>query len=135
MMKRVVLKLRPLAECSKSPFDHLLSKMGVVETPTPGGKRWLEEIGFPHKLGKDNYLSDLGIATCCDGHLPEYIPENIFYRLAMKANSPVDPEDKDRRQITTQFGSKGVVKHGTPSGEQEMVIINESGLYNLILMR
>lgn len=71
---------------------------------------------FPHKLGKDNYLSDLGIATCCDGHLPEYIPENIFYRLAMKANSPVDPEDKDRRQITTQFGSKGVVKHDTPSG-------------------
>ena len=33
------------------------------------------------------YLEDLGIATCCDGHLPEYIPENIFYRLAMKAKN------------------------------------------------
>ena len=54
--KGVVLKLRPLAECSKSSFDHLLSKMGVVETPTPGGKRWLEEIGFPHKLGKDKLV-------------------------------------------------------------------------------
>lgn len=30
--------------------------------------RYLEEIGFPNKLGKDSY-----------------IPENIFYRLAMKA--------------------------------------------------
>ena len=33
------------------------------------------------------YLEDLGIATSCDGHLPEYIPENIFYRLAMKAKN------------------------------------------------
>ena len=75
-------------------------------------------------------MSDLGVHTCAhDG----FIPENIFYRLAMKANSPVDPEDKDRRQITTQFGSKGVVKHDTPAGEQEMVIINESGLYSLVL--
>ena len=30
--------------------------------------RYLEEIGFPNKLGKD-----------------DFIPENIFYRLAMKA--------------------------------------------------
>lgn len=28
---------------------------------------------------------------------------------------------------------KGVVKHDTPSGEQEMVVINESGLYSLVL--
>lgn len=32
--------------------------------------RYLEEIGFPNKLGKD-----------------DYIPENIFYRLAMKAKN------------------------------------------------
>lgn len=32
--------------------------------------RYLEEIGFPNKLGKDSY-----------------IPENIFYRLAMKAKN------------------------------------------------
>lgn len=32
--------------------------------------RYLEEIGFPNKLGKDSY-----------------IPENIFYRLCMKANN------------------------------------------------
>ena len=33
------------------------------------------------------HLSDLGIATSCDGQLPDYIPENIFYRLAMKAKN------------------------------------------------
>ena len=33
------------------------------------------------------YLADLGVDTCVDGHLPEYIPENIFYRLAMKAKN------------------------------------------------
>lgn len=33
------------------------------------------------------YLSELGIATSCDGDLPEFIPENIFYRLAMKAKN------------------------------------------------
>ena len=34
------------------------------------------------------YLADLGIDTSVDdGKLPEYIPENIFYRLAMKAKN------------------------------------------------
>lgn len=36
------------------------------------------------------YLADLGIATSCDGDkLPDFIPENIFYRLAMKAKNEV----------------------------------------------
>lgn len=38
------------------------------------------------------YLCDLGVATSCNGadyrHMcPEFIPENIFYRLAMKAKN------------------------------------------------
>lgn len=33
------------------------------------------------------YLEDLGIAGSCDGNLPDFIPENIFYRLAMKAKN------------------------------------------------
>ena len=33
------------------------------------------------------YLDDLGIATSCDGGLPDFIPENVFYRLAMKAKN------------------------------------------------
>ena len=36
------------------------------------------------------YLADLGVATCCDGgEPPKYIPENVFYRLAMKAKNEV----------------------------------------------
>lgn len=35
-------------------------------------EQYLAEFGFPHKWGKDSY-----------------IPENVFYRLAMKANNPV----------------------------------------------
>lgn len=34
------------------------------------------------------YLADLGIDTSVDGgKLPDYIPENVFYRLAMKAKN------------------------------------------------
>lgn len=33
----------------------------------------------------DKYLADLGFVTC--GDRPDYIPENIFYRLAMKAKN------------------------------------------------
>lgn len=33
----------------------------------------------------DGYLSELGFGTCAER--PEYIPENIFYRLAMKAKN------------------------------------------------
>lgn len=38
------------------------------------------------------YLSEFGVATSCNGSnyrncCPEYIPENIFYRLAMKAKN------------------------------------------------
>lgn len=38
------------------------------------------------------YLSDLGVATFCNGSdyrsmCPDFIPENIFYRLAMKAKN------------------------------------------------
>lgn len=37
-----------------------------------------------------NYLLNLGVATSCNGasyqeKCPEYIPENIFYRLAMSS--------------------------------------------------
>ena len=37
-----------------------------------------------------SHLEGLGIATSCDGTtLPEFIPENVFYRLAMKAKNDV----------------------------------------------
>lgn len=57
--------------------------LGFTQTQTKNGveytsirwervEQYLTEIGFPHKWGKD-----------------DYIPENIFYRLAMKAKNEV----------------------------------------------
>jgi prophage antirepressor-like protein len=39
----------------------------------------------------DSYLSNLAFATCCENGNPHdyYIPENIFYRLCMKAKNSV----------------------------------------------
>ena len=36
-------------------------------------------------------------------------------------------------ELLTTISKKGVVNHDTPSGIQKMTIINESGLYSLIL--
>lgn len=54
-------------------------------------------LGFTEKAASGNetirwrtvrqHLENLGIATCCDGKIPDFIPENIFYRLAMKAKN------------------------------------------------
>lgn len=55
--------------------------LGFTETASSGNEcvRW-------RTVRK--YLSELGIATSCDGDkLPDFIPENIFYRLAMKAKN------------------------------------------------
>lgn len=64
-------------------LDDVARGLGFTQTQNKNGTeytsirwetiyRYLEKIGFPNKLGKDNY-----------------IPENVFYRLAMKANNPV----------------------------------------------
>ena len=59
--------------------------LGFITVATSGNEvvRW----NTVHK-----YLTDLGVATSCNGTnyremCPEYIPENIFYRLAMKAKN------------------------------------------------
>lgn len=59
--------------------------LGFITVATSGNEvvRW----NTVHK-----YLSDLGVATSCNGSgfkdmCPDYIPENIFYRLAMKAKN------------------------------------------------
>lgn len=64
-------------------LEHVAWGLGFTQTQNKAGKqyasvRWerveqyLTELGFPHKWGKD-----------------DYIPENIFYRLAMKAKNEV----------------------------------------------
>lgn len=56
------------------------------------------------------YISELGIATCCDGkELPDFIPENIFYRLAMKAKNEV--AEKFQAKVADEI-IPSIRKHG-----------------------
>ena len=59
-------------------------------------------ISFPNKLGKD------GIA-CGPGQLPEFIPENIFYRLAMKAKN--ETAEKFQAKVADEI-IPSIRKHG-----------------------
>lgn len=80
-----------------------MNDLQIFENPEFGQVRTVEINGTPWLVGKD-------VATA----LGYKNPRDAITRH-------VDAEDKD------------VVKHDTPSGEQEMLIINESGLYSLIL--
>lgn len=88
--------------------------LGFTETAASGNEcvRWRTV---------KKYLEDLGIATSCDGKLPEYIPENIFYRLAMKAKN----ETAERFQaIIADEVVPAIRKHGgylTPAKVQEVL--------------
>lgn len=43
-----------------------------------------------------NYLEEFSFATCCEnGKFPEYIPENIFYKLCFKAKNEVARKFQD----------------------------------------
>ncbi len=72
-------------------LENVARGLGFTQTQTKGGveytsirwetvRRYFAEIGFPNFLGKE------GKPNGKDG-LPEYVPENIFYRLAMKAKN------------------------------------------------
>lgn len=80
-----------------------MNDLQIFENPEFGSVRTVEIDGTPWLVGKDVAVA-LGYKN----------PRDAITRH-------VDAEDKD------------VVKHDTPSGEQEMLIINESGLYSLIL--
>lgn len=54
------------------------AKNGVEYVRWETVDKYLSELGFPSELGK-------GFAT--SGERPDFIPENIFYRLAMKAKN------------------------------------------------
>ena len=80
-----------------------MNELKVFENPTFGQVRTVEIDGEPWFVGKD-------------------VAEALGYKEAAKAvRERVDAEDK------------GVSKMDTPGGKQEVTIINESGLYSLIL--
>lgn len=80
-----------------------MGDLKIWENPEFGELRTVEMNGEPWMVGKD-------VATA------------LGYK---------NPRDAIARHVDAE--DKGVVKHDTPSGEQEMVIINESGLYSLVL--
>lgn len=80
-----------------------MGDLKIWENPEFGTLRVIEQDGEPWMVGKD-------VATA------------LGYK---------NPRDAIARHVDAE--DKGVVKHDTPSGEQEMVIINESGLYSLVL--
>lgn len=62
------------------------------------------------------YLADFGIATSCDTALPDFIPENVFYRLAMKAKNEGLFEVKETfNEKTAWSGTQTLV---TPKGRE-----------------
>ena len=80
-----------------------MNELMIFENPTFGQVRTVEIDGEPWFVGKD-------------------VAEALGYKEAAKAvRERVDAEDK------------GVSKMDTPGGKQEVTIINESGLYSLIL--
>lgn len=68
------------------------------------------------------YLAELSIPTCGDDNkLPEYIPENVFYRLAMKAKN--ETAEKFQAYVADEV-IPSIRKHGaymTPKTLQEML--------------
>ena len=80
--------------------------------------RYLCEIGFPNKLGKN-------MPTCGrDG----YIPENVFYRLAMKAKN--EAAEKFQAFIADEV-IPSIRKHGaymTPETLEKMVLTPDFGI-------
>ena len=80
-----------------------MEDLKIWENPEFGELRTIDMNGEPWMVGKD-------VATA------------LGYK---------NPRDAIARHVDAE--DKGVVKHDTPSGEQEMVIINESGLYSLVL--
>lgn len=55
----------------------------------------------------DEYLEEIGFATC--GKRPEFIPENIFYRLAMKAKN--ETAEKFQAKVADEI-IPSIRKHG-----------------------
>ena len=80
--------------------------------------RYLCEIGFPNKLGKNMPTS---------GH-DGYIPENVFYRLAMKAKN--EAAEKFQAFIADEV-IPSIRKHGaymTPETLEKMVLTPDFGI-------
>lgn len=97
-------------------LDTVARGLGFTEIATSGNEcvKWT-------RVRK--YLADFGVDTCVDGgRLPEYIPENIFYRLAMKAKN--ETAERFQAKIADEV-IPSIRKHGayiTPEKIEEILL-------------
>lgn len=68
----------------------------------------------------DEYLKEIGFATC--GKRPDFIPENVFYRLAMKAKNEV--AEKFQAKVADEI-IPSIRKHGGYIAGQEAMSDDE----------
>ena len=96
--------------------------LGFITVATSGNEvvRW----NTVHK-----YLTDLGVATSCNGTnyremCPEFIPENIFYRLAMKAKNEAAEkfQAKVADEIIPSIRRTGGYQVHTPQGKELLAL-------------
>lgn len=97
-------------------LDTVARGLGFTEIATSGNEcvKWT-------RVRK--YLADFGVDTSVDGgRLPEYIPENIFYRLAMKAKN--ETAERFQAKIADEV-IPSIRKHGayiTPEKIEEILL-------------
>ena len=113
-------------------------------------RTYLKELGFRQQVGEENVFptsgeNELGVATSCNGmptsghensqsvgkeRLPDFIPENIFYRLAMKAKN--ETAEKFQALVADEI-IPSIRKHGaylTPE-TLEQAILNPDTMIRL----
>ena len=103
-------------------LENIAKGLGFTQTAASGNevvrwervKKYLQEFEFIPTSGD-------GIASICDEKLPEFIPENIFYRLAFKASNKtaVDFQCKVADDILPAIRKRGF--YGTPATIDSML--------------
>ena len=101
-------------------FTQTQRKNGIKYTSVRWGTitQYLEDIGFPNKLGKDSF-----------------IPENVFYRLAMKAKN--ETAEKFQAKVADEI-IPSIRKHGaymTPDTIDKMITSPEFGIKLLTALK
>ena len=66
-------------------LENVAYGLGIVKTDIKNGTKYVRI----HKPNLQKWLFKFGLAKSENDELPEFIPENIFYRLAMKAKNEV----------------------------------------------
>lgn len=90
--------------------------LGFTTTQTISGKEYVN-VRWNRV---DEYLKEIGFATC--GKRPDFIPENIFYRLAMKAKNEV--AERFQAKVADEI-IPSIRKHGGYIAGQESMTDDE----------